>query len=95
MNFLFQSFLFIYFPEDHPRIKPKQKNRNPAKEHYYLSLLFFIRTLQLVFRVLPKSNLATKNTNPATKNLNLDHNNTNEKKEKKQRPNTNTHPDHK
>ena len=90
--------MIFFFSEDHHRIKPKQKNRNPAKENYYLSLLFFIRTLQLVLRVLPRSNPATKNTNPATKNSNLDHNNTNEKKKKKkkkQRPNTNTDPDHK
>ena len=56
------------------------------------------RALQLVLRVLPGSNPATKKTNPATKNSNLDHNNKNEKKKKKkkkkkQRPNTNTNPD--
>ena len=91
MNF-FYSNLLLLFSEDHHQIKPKQKNSNPAKEHYYLSLLFFIRTLQLVLCVLPRSNPTTKNTNPATKNSNLDHNNTNGKKEKKQRPDTNTDP---
>ena len=43
------------------------------------------RALQLVLRVLPGSNPATKKRNPTTKNSNLDHNNTNEKKKKEKK----------
>ena len=58
-------------------IKYKKKLKSDLiKKNYYLSLLFFIRTLQIVLRVLPRSNPATKKWNP-------DHNNTNKKKKKK------------
>ena len=87
MIFLFQSFLFFF---QKITTKSPPLNQTQAKEHYYLSLLFFIRTLQLVLRVLPKSNLATKNTNSTTKNSNLDHNNTNKRKKKRNRDQTQT-----
>ena len=76
MIFLFQSFLFFF-----QKITTKSPPLN--QKHYYLSLLFFIRTLQLVLRVLPRSN-------PTTKNSNLDHNNTNKRKKKRNRDQTQT-----
>ena len=82
---MFIPIFFFFFQKITTESPPL--NQTQAKEHYYLSLLFFIRTLQLVLCVLPRSNPTTKNTNPATKNSNLNHNNTNEKKKKEKKRN--------